>query len=67
MSEELREKREEFDKHNSIRKMGAINKTCWQLIYEIIQSKGLSKSRFHGQFDRAVFFLGRLSSASLFT
>lgn len=46
MSEELREKREEFEKQNSIRKMTAINKTCWQLIYEIIQSKGLSKSHF---------------------
>lgn len=46
MSEELKQKREEFERQNSIRKMTSINKTCWQLIYEIIQSKGLSKSHF---------------------
>lgn len=46
MSEELRQKREEFERQNSIRKITAINKTCWQLIYEIIQSKGLSKTHF---------------------
>lgn len=46
MSEELRQKREEFEKQKAIKDMTVLNKTCWQLIYEIIQAKGLSKSHF---------------------
>lgn len=46
MSKALQAKRAEFEKQNAVSKLTSINKTCWQMIYEIIQYKGLSKSHF---------------------
>lgn len=46
MSEQLKEKRAEFERQNNIRKVVTPAKTCWELIYEIIQSKGISKAHF---------------------
>lgn len=46
LSEELQEKRVEFEKQKAAFKLTAVNKSCWNLIYEIIQSKGMSKAHF---------------------
>ena len=46
LSDELRRKREEFEKQQSAFKITAINKSCWQVIFEIISARGISKSHF---------------------
>jgi transcriptional regulator with XRE-family HTH domain len=46
MSEQLRKKREEFERQSAARKITGINKTCWEVIFEILQSRGISKSHF---------------------
>ena len=46
MSEELRQKREEFERQNAIRQIATPKKTCWELIFEILQARGMSKSHF---------------------
>jgi hypothetical protein len=46
LSEKLQQKRIEFERQNAEYKLSATNKSCWQLIYEIIQARGLSKSHF---------------------
>lgn len=39
-------KREDFKRQSKARKLTGINKTCWQLIFEILQSRGISKAHF---------------------
>ena len=46
ISEELRKKREEFERQSAARKITGVNKTCWEVIFEILQSRGISKSHF---------------------
>ena len=46
MSEELQQKRKEFERQNAARKITGINKTCWEVIFEILESRGMSKSHF---------------------
>lgn len=46
MSEALQKKREEFERQSAARKITGVNKTCWEVIFEIVQSRGLSKSHF---------------------
>ena len=46
LSEEVLRKREEFERQNAAWRLTAINKTPWQLIYEIIVSRGISKAHF---------------------
>ena len=46
MSEELRRKREEFERQNAARQIAIPQKTCWELIFEILQARGMSKSHF---------------------
>lgn len=46
ISEATKKKREEFEKQNELRKSLYGNKSCWETMYEIIQSKGLSKPHF---------------------
>lgn len=46
MSEELRQKREEFERQNAVRQIAIPQKTCWELIFEILQARGMSKSHF---------------------
>ena len=46
ISKALRKKREEFERQSAARKITCINKTCWEVIFEIIQSRGISKSHF---------------------
>lgn len=46
LSETLRKKREDFERQSEARKLTGINKTCWQLIFEILQSRGISKAHF---------------------
>lgn len=46
LSEELQDKRAEFEKQKAAFKLTAVNKSCWNLIYEIIQSRGMSKAHF---------------------
>ena len=46
MSEELRRKREEFERQNAVRQIAIPQKTCWELIFEILQARGMSKSHF---------------------
>ena len=46
MSEELRHKREEFERQNAVREIGTPKKTCWELVFEILQARGISKSHF---------------------
>lgn len=46
LSEELQDKRAEFEKQKASFKLTAVNKSCWNLIYEIIQSKCMSKAHF---------------------
>lgn len=46
LSEELRKKRAEFERQNAARKITGINKSCWEAIYEILQSRNMSKSHF---------------------
>lgn len=42
----LLQKRREFEQQNAARKLTAINKSCWQLIFEIVQSLSMSKAHF---------------------
>lgn len=46
MSEELRQKREEFERQNAVRQIGTPKKTCWELVFEILRARGMSKSHF---------------------
>lgn len=46
MSEALQKKRKEFERQSAARKITGVNKTCWEVIFEIVQSRGLSKSHF---------------------
>lgn len=46
MSEALQKKREEFESQSAARKITGVNKTCWEVIFEIVQSRGISKSHF---------------------
>lgn len=46
MSEALQKKREDFERQSAARKITGVNKTCWEVIFEIVQSRGLSKSHF---------------------
>lgn len=46
MSEALKKKRAEFELQNETRKRYAVNKTCWEVIFEILQTRGISKSHF---------------------
>lgn len=46
MSEALQKKREEFERQSAARKITGVNKTCREVIFEIVQSRGLSKSHF---------------------
>lgn len=46
MSEELRQKREEFERQNAVRQIAIPQKTCWEQIFEILQARGMSKSHF---------------------
>lgn len=46
MSEELRQKREEFERQNAVRQIAIPQKTCWELIFEILQARGMSKLHF---------------------
>ena len=46
MSEGLRKKREEFERQNAVRQIAIPKKTCWELIFEILQERGMSKSHF---------------------
>lgn len=46
LSEELQQKRAEFERQNTARKITGINKTCWELIFEILESRGMSKVHF---------------------
>ena len=46
ISEELQRKREEFERQKAAHKLAAINKTCWELIFEILQARGISKVHF---------------------
>ena len=46
MSEELRQKREEFERQNAVRQIATPKKTCWELIFDILQARGMSKSHF---------------------
>lgn len=42
----LEQKRLEFEKQNSMRKIVTPNKSCWQMLHDIIQARGLSKPHF---------------------
>ncbi len=47
ISEAIEKKRQEFERQKADRKIVCGEaKTCWQLMYEIIESKGMSKSHF---------------------
>lgn len=47
ISDAVERKRQEFERQKAVRKITfGETKTCWQLIYEIIESKGMSKSHF---------------------
>lgn len=47
ISEAIEKKRQEFERQKAARKITlGESKTCWQLMYEIIESKGMSKSHF---------------------
>ena len=46
MSEELRQKREEFERQNAVRHITSPKKTCWELIFEILKARGMSKTHF---------------------
>ena len=46
MSEALKKKRAEFELQNETRKRYTVNKTCWEVIFEILQARGISKSHF---------------------
>lgn len=46
LSKELQAKRNEFECELRSAELTSINKTCWQLIYELIQQRGMSKSHF---------------------
>ena len=47
ISDAVERKRQEFERQKAVRKITfGEAKTCWQLIYEIIESKGMSKSHF---------------------
>lgn len=47
ISEAIEKKRQEFERQKASRKvLFGESKTCWQLMYEIIESKGMSKSHF---------------------
>lgn len=47
ISEAIKKKRQEFERQKADRKIiYGDAKTCWQLMYEIIESKGMSKSHF---------------------
>lgn len=43
---ELKLNREKFERQNAARKMTSINKTCWQMIFEIIEEQNMSKVHF---------------------
>lgn len=46
MSEELQKKRAEFERQKAVRQITSPNITCWQMMYQIIESRGLSKPHF---------------------
>ena len=46
LSEDIKKKREEFERQNAARKLTSTNKTCWELIFDILQSRGISKIHF---------------------
>lgn len=46
MSELLRKKRDEFERQISAFRLTSLNKSCWELMHDIIQQQGLSKSHF---------------------
>ncbi len=46
MSQELRHKREEFERQTAVRQIFTPKKTCWEVIFEILQTRGISKSHF---------------------
>ena len=46
ISEATKKKREEFEKQNAMRKTMFGDKTCWEAMFEIIQTRGLSKPHF---------------------
>lgn len=46
LSNILQRKRNEFERQSAVRKITGINKTCWEVIFEILQSRGISKSHF---------------------
>ena len=46
MSEELRQKRAEFERQSEARKITGINKSCWEGIFEILQLRGIKKAHF---------------------
>ncbi|MDO4649010.1 MAG: ImmA/IrrE family metallo-endopeptidase [Eubacteriales bacterium] len=46
ISAAIKRKREEFERQNAQRKLSRGNKTCWEAMHEIIESRGISKSHF---------------------
>ena len=46
MSELLRKKRDEFERQTCAFKLATSNKSSWELMHDIIQQRGLSKSHF---------------------
>jgi len=46
LSEDLLAKRNEFECEKGHAKLTSINKTCWELIYELIRERGMSKTHF---------------------
>lgn len=46
LSEDIIKKREEFEQQAAAHRLTSTNKTCWELIFEILQSRGISKVHF---------------------
>ena len=46
MSEALRQKRDQFERQSEERKITGVNKSCWEVIFEILQSREMSKVHF---------------------
>lgn len=45
-SEKLHQKREEFERQRAFQKIANPTRTCWEVIFEIIEARGISKSHF---------------------
>lgn len=45
-SEEIQQKRQEFEKQQKLRRLHSPQKSCYEAMFEIIQAKGISKSHF---------------------